>query len=119
MSTKVRHWKQHFDPDADLVFRKRLALGFTTADGERIDVVQPGDPVTDEMKAAFGKHRFKVWWRGGFIELAPEPITEAVDEVPPTVEETGKGWYTVRYPDGTSKRVRGKKAVEALLGAQS
>lgn len=104
---QVRHWKQTFDPRADFVFRKRMVLNCCG-----VDTTAPGDPVTDELRQAFGNHRLKVWWRGGFIELAPEREDAPDEEI--QVTATGKGWFTVTYPDGTTKRVRGREKAEAL-----
>jgi len=111
---QARHWKQHFDPSADLVFRRRMVLNCCG-----VGTVAPGDPVTPEIKEAFGDYRLKVWWRGQFIELAPEQ-SEARPEEPtpsgdPIVRQTGKGWYTVTFSDGTSQKVRGEKGVEEAL----
>ena len=67
----MRHWKQRWTPGAKLVFRRRMVLGCCG-----VDVVEPGDPVTDEMLTFFG-HRMRRWWDAGHIELAEWPLTPA------------------------------------------
>lgn len=63
--SRIRHWKQRFEADADLIFSKRMKLGCCG-----VDVVNPGDPVTEEMKAALGRNRLKLWWEAKRVELA-------------------------------------------------
>ena len=82
----LRHWKQHFAADADLIFSRRMKLGICG-----VETVNPGDPVTDEMKAILGRNRLRMWWESKVIELArfdgdlgkqlprelePEPVIE-------------------------------------------
>lgn len=128
---QCRHWKQRFDAGAKMVFRKSRKLGLCGA--ERCE---PGDLVTDEMKAALGRHRLKMWWEAGMIELlAEEPELSQGDEAsekgpaasedsnespeeslePGSMKHTGGGWYDVVLPDGSQQRVRGKKNAKALL----
>lgn len=95
--------------------------------------MSPGDPVTDEIVAALGRHRLKMWWEAGYIELAeyeaPKPhalqleeqhaIGNCLDgpELPAeAIVHTGGGWYDVTFPDGSTERVHGKKRAEKLLG---
>tara|TARA_R110002167_G_scaffold93122_2_gene249822 strand:+ start:19888 stop:20235 length:348 start_codon:yes stop_codon:yes gene_type:complete len=61
----LRHWKQRFEADADLIFSKRMKLGCCG-----VDVVNPGDIVTEDMKAALGRNRLRLWWEAKRIELA-------------------------------------------------
>lgn len=110
---KMRHWKQNFTLDAPLRFRKRMHLNCCG-----VDTVQPGDPVTDEMREFLGAHRLKMWWRGEFIEIDEAALEDegvVLLAVKVGVEHTGKGWYTVTLSDGTQHRVRGKAKAEALL----
>lgn len=65
---KMRHWKQHWDPNADLIFTKKLRIG---DDPER-PYVLPGDPVTPELRESLGLHRLKIWWEAEFLAIAPE-----------------------------------------------
>lgn len=78
----MRHWKQKWDPNADLVFAKRLKLGL---DPEN-PWVEPGDPVPkcrrhkariveNERRVKsdgqyLGIHRLYMWFRAGIVELA-------------------------------------------------
>jgi hypothetical protein len=61
----LRHWKQHFAADKDLIFSKRMKLGCCG-----VAEVNPGDPVTEEMKAYLGRNRLARWWESKRIELA-------------------------------------------------
>lgn len=129
--SKMRHWKQRFDPTAKMVFRKRrkFALG---KDG----YMSPGDPVTDEIVAALGRQRLKMWWEAGYIELAeyeaPKPhavqqaeqhaignCLDGPDCSPEPLAHIGGGWYDVTLPDGSTERVHGKKKAEQLLAGDS
>jgi len=131
----MRHWKQRYSPDARLVFRKRMQLG---ACG--VDMVHPGDEVTQEMKETFGRHRLRIWWEGGFLEIQEveeietdpagtpgeevneDDLTqEEIDDAQPAtnLEHVGAGWYDVTLQDGTVERVRGKVSAQLLLDSQS
>jgi hypothetical protein len=76
MVTRTRHWKQHWDPSADLIFRKRLRMG----DDPEKPCVLPGDPVTDEHREKLGMARIRRWFDNGTLEIAnfkaPEPQRE-------------------------------------------
>tara|TARA_R110002167_G_scaffold143958_2_gene333680 strand:- start:34254 stop:34670 length:417 start_codon:yes stop_codon:yes gene_type:complete len=60
----MRHWKQRYDFDADLIFTRRMKLGICG-----VAVVHPGDDVTDEMKDALGRNRLKLWWESKRVAL--------------------------------------------------
>ena len=91
---KVRDWKDRFDPEADYVFLKNLRL-FSGR-------VRPGDPVPKTL----GRHRLKIWYRGGFICRADSRNAPArMGEPKPVVEKRG-GWYRVTFPDGRVENVR-------------
>jgi hypothetical protein len=78
MSPRTRHWKQHWDPNADLIFRKRLRFG---SDPKK-PFILPGEPVTDEHRAKLGPARVRRWFENGTLEIAnfraPEPQRELV-----------------------------------------
>lgn len=86
---QYRHWKQHWDPAATLVFTRRMKFKL----GEQ-EYVNPGDEVTPEIRAALGpsdKHqqnRLKRWWEAGFLAIkdwkAPSEIRAAKNERPTT-----------------------------------
>ncbi len=110
---KMRHWKQRFDPGAQLIFRKRMKLGMCG-----VDVVSFGDPVTEDMKQQLGRHRLKMWWEAQMIQIADEgtcfdgPSNDFANPEP-----LGSGWFAVTMPDGQVKKIRGKeKALELLNG---
>lgn len=73
MSLRTRHWRQKWDPKADLVFTRRLRMG----DNPKKPFVMPGDKVTKKMREKFGIHRLQTWFKGGIIAIAdfvaPEP----------------------------------------------
>ncbi len=120
----LRHWKQRFDPDADLVFRKRMVIR-----GWGVDVAEPGDRVPQEMKDHFGVHRLRIWWEGGFLQIedtaeleapsagAGEDLTRdptsGVTQPPKTLQSVvhvGGGYYDVTQ-DGVTTRIRGKQNI--------
>lgn len=117
-ATRNRHWRQRWDPNAPLVFRKRLRMG----DDPAKPYVFPGDPVTDAHRAQLGMARLKVWWESGTIERADfDPNLpgggQVVHEAAPVagIESTGRGWFTVTFADGTTKRVRGEENAKMEL----
>jgi len=126
--TKIRHWKEQFDPNGSFVWRRptKIQGGMT-----RI-----GDPLDAALVKALGPARLKRLWKVGMIadanfeapnvatgrvtesESGPEPVkvtSGPQNEIPEgvTVEGAG-GWYTVTDGD-SSARVRGKEQLEQLL----
>ncbi len=61
----MRHWKQRYSFDANLIFTRTMKLGICG-----VPVVHAGDPVTPEMKSILGRNRLKLWWETKRIELA-------------------------------------------------
>ncbi len=115
-SRYVRHWKEVFDPENDFVFLKRAKLGGVCG----VHDVVPGDPMTKEMAAVLGSHRLKVWWEARFIGTAEYAVAVGMaKQLPRTnmeaVQATGRGWFAVTLPDGSTKKVRGRRAAEELL----
>ena len=128
MSNKIRHWKQQFDANANLVFRKRMTIR-----GYGVEIAQPGDLVPQAFRDHYGNNRLRVWWQAGYIEIseaeAPEPAPLVVEPSPepeaPTVEEVveeiaeepvkeptkivhlGGGYYDVTR-GGVTVRIQGK-----------
>lgn len=107
--SKLRHWRERWDPHADLIFLKNLLI-----EGER---KKSGDPVTKKIRQKLGLHRMKKWWEAGYLALAPEkkkvkPLEGLAAH--PRVKLAGRGWYEVTLLDGTTKKAR-KKELEALL----
>ncbi len=117
----MRHWNQHYDFEADLIFTKRMVVR-----GYGIDIAQPGDPVPQLMKTHFGKHRLKIWWKGGYIALAEtETVCKDAEQIKtltmttgsldtskaPVAEDgvvhVGGGYYDVTR-GGVTTRIRGK-----------
>jgi hypothetical protein len=76
--SKMRHWRQRWDPEAELVFLRRLRMG---DDPER-PFVLPGDPVTSEIRTKLGTHRLRRWWDAGAVGLAnwQSPGQQAEDQ---------------------------------------
>lgn len=118
-----RHWKQHWDPDAPLVFIRRMVLGI-----EGHAVVNPGDKVTPEIRAALGAPhkataRLRRWWNAKFLAIdgwkAPDEIQRArrAKGLPRLeIQDVGKGWYLVYGADaGKHTQVRGRKKADELL----
>lgn len=62
----MRHWKQQWDPNAALVFLKRLRMG----DDPENPYVLPGDPVTKAIRAKLGTNRLRRWWEARVVGLA-------------------------------------------------
>lgn len=110
---KVRHWKQRFDPNVAMIFRKRIKW-----DVEK--TFMPGQRVPDGL---LDRNKLRRWWEFGLIELAqfeaPNVATGVVDNPLPdgvTVEKLKGNWRLVRTPaepDGI--KVNGKKKLGALL----
>tara|TARA_R110000737_G_scaffold47134_4_gene67059 strand:+ start:18644 stop:19009 length:366 start_codon:yes stop_codon:yes gene_type:complete len=61
----MRHWKQRYSFDADLIFTRTMKLGICG-----VATVHAGDSITPEMKAILGRNRLKLWWETKRIELA-------------------------------------------------
>lgn len=69
----MRHWKQHWDPDAELVAKRRLRMG----DDPKKPFVMPGDIISKEQREKLGANRLRRWFENGTLDLAnfvaPEP----------------------------------------------
>lgn len=80
MNSSIRHWNQHFDPSADLVFLRNMTLNGVK--------VKRGSPVPQEVKDTLGPMRLKVWWQGKIIALAPvaEPAGDVKQPKQPKVK---------------------------------
>jgi len=107
--SKLRHWKEHWDPHADLMFLKPLLIL-----GEQ---KQRGDPVTDEIRDRLGINRLRRWWDAGYLALADSPQAPAKTDGP--VRPCGKGWFEVTFPDGSIKKVRRRELKAILLDVDS
>ncbi len=68
-----RHWKQHWDPSADLVAKRRLRMG----DDPNKPFVLPGEIITQAQREKLGLNRLRRWFENGTLQLAdfvaPEP----------------------------------------------
>jgi hypothetical protein len=73
MGIRTRHWRQRWDPKADLVFARRMRMG----DNPKKPFVMPGEKVTKKMREKLGLHRIRIWFETGVLEIAnfvaPEP----------------------------------------------
>lgn len=140
--SQLRHWKQRWNPTADLVFTKRMRLGLTA----EVPFVNAGDPVPKDHPR-LNRARLKRWWDAGYLALAnwvdpmearrkaavldgdgPEvfdprakgtvvldPRIDMVQPLDSHFRHTGRGWFEVTLPDGTTQKVRGQAAALALL----
>ena len=57
---KVRHWKQKWDPDAPMIWRRRVLWG------DRY--YEPGEPVPDDLAA--NRKKLRRFWESSWIERA-------------------------------------------------
>lgn len=118
-----RHWKQHWDPSAPLVFIRRMFLGI-----KGHEVVNPGDKVTPEIRAGLGEPhkataRLRRWWDAKFLAIegwkSPDEIQRArrARGLPRLeIQDVGKGWYLVYGADeGKYTQVRSRKKADELL----
>lgn len=129
----VRHWREKWDLNADMVFTRHFRLGLCGQEW-----ANPGDPVTPAMRKALGPQRLRTWWHARYIGLrewlvgvelpAPKvkpkrrhPVSQLAP-VPEWARRTdvrvvpGKAWwYQVTLPDGTQRRVQGKAKLRELL----
>lgn len=96
--SKLRHWKERWDPKADLVFLRPMLVN-----GKQ---VQRGDEVTPDLRSLLGG-RLKQWWVAGRlalkdgltmassapalpapVSLAPEPAPERAPARPRKAKKT-------------------------------
>lgn len=114
----IKHWREKFDPSAELVFTKTFVLGLPNQ-----HKAEAGEIVSPEVREQIGERRLKLWYRSRFIGMAEHrilprrqaPKEPSPVEGPGSMTHTGGGWYEVTLPDGQTKRVRGKAKAKALL----
>lgn len=117
--SRIRHWKERWDPKADMVFNRYLTVMGVE--------VKPGDPVSAELRAKLGPHRLKIWWTAGTVRLAtfvPNPKPAAKKPAPKPQLEVGiypkkKDQWLVVAPNGVKRLVKGEEAAKALLAELS
>ncbi len=91
----MRHWKQHWDPKAPLVFAKRLRLG----DNPKKPFALPGDKVTKKHREKLGLARLRRWFENGTLALAdfvaPEPQRKLAlaEQKQRDLDEKARRWY--------------------------
>lgn len=102
--TRIRSWKERWDPKAEFVFAKRLKLGLADQ-----AVVLPGDPVD---KTQFSLQRLRRWWTAGAIRLADQ--TSKPKDTPCVVRLTADVWET-RVPGQEPMRFNSLGAAQAAL----
>lgn len=100
--TRIRSWKERWDPQAEFVFAKRLKLGLADQ-----PVVMPGDPVD---KVQFSLQRLRRWWTAGAIRLAAFVKKDA----PSIVRLTAEVWEA-RIPGQEPTRFSSLGAAQAAL----
>jgi hypothetical protein len=106
--SKMRHWKERWDPTAPLQFnRSFLVLG-----GQ----VHRGDPLTQEIRDHIGPHRVKLWWDANCLTLDDSPRTpepkKTPDPIAPGVKSLGGPWWEFE-----GRKYRGRVALERALRA--
>ncbi len=73
---RTRHWKQHYDPEAELIFAKRLRMG----DDPKKPFCLPGERLSEDQREKLGPARVRHWFENGTLSLAdfvaPEPQRE-------------------------------------------
>ena len=110
---KLRHWKQRYNPNAPFIWRRRVLWG-----GK---LTTPGDLIPDDLAA--NKAKFRRFWESQWIELAefeaPNVQTGQVDtDALPAgvvVDKRGNDWYVVGLPDGSERKIQGKRALRDFL----
>ena len=66
MANRKRHWKQRWDPTAELVFARRLRIG----DNPKKPFALPGEKVTKKHREKLGANRLRMWFENGTLALA-------------------------------------------------
>ena len=70
---RTRHWRQRWDPKAELVFTRRVKAGANP----KKPYVMPGDKLTKSLREQLGPMRVRRWFETGLLEIknwkAPEP----------------------------------------------
>lgn len=67
---RSRHWRQRFDPNAEMRFRKRVKWSKSIT-------YEPGDKVPEDLMAP---NKLRRWWEAGYIELLIFPPKKAAPE---------------------------------------
>jgi len=121
---RPRHWREKFDPNADFIFRRRLKLGVEGMP----EFVEPGDAVP---RGTFHAGRLAMWWRAGFIGIAPVQSNlgskgaakpGAPKQTKAVIGALRGGWFqvTIHPADGSpvvTRRIRGRAAVDSIVDA--
>ena len=69
----MRHWKQHWDPKAELVAKRRLRMG----DDPKKPFVMPGEIISQAQREKLGLNRLRRWFENGTLEQADFKPVEA------------------------------------------
>lgn len=62
MNKRIRHWKQHYSAEKTLVLMKNMTFNGVS--------MKAGDVLSDEMRAALGPYKLKLWWEAQMICIA-------------------------------------------------
>lgn len=109
---KIRHWKEHFKPDAEFQWSRRGKFN-----GKPIE---PGTKVPDGIPV----NKLRRLWESKWIQLykaeeeTPEPekkTTLTVDFSKPKVGDLGGGWWEITPVGGEPQKVQGREALDTLL----
>jgi hypothetical protein len=114
LNGRRQHWRENWDPKADLVFLRKMNLFDQT--------YLPGDAVTPELREKLKTSRLRHWFNGGFIGLKDWKQTRTGKKKQSSFERgldqqcvpVGGGWYEVTV-DGQTHKVRGKEQAQELL----
>ena len=104
----LRDIKQVYKPDAPMVMLRSIKWGGKD--------YHPGDPIPKGLRSnPAGKLR--LFWSSGVIQRADwDPMDRQHKKMTkPLVQMAKAGWYTVSWPDGSVKKVRGKAELDKLL----
>ena len=108
----LRDIKQKFDPKAPMVMNRSMKWAGKW--------YHRGDPIPEELRTHPGG-KFRLFWSSGAIQRSdwdPKLRRHVEITTPKVSDQRQGGWYTVTYPDGTQKKVRGKAALEELLAGE-
>lgn len=99
-----RHWKQLWDPNAKLRFRKRLLIN-----GKWVSY---GDPVTPAIRKLIGMNRLRRWWDARVIEIDDFDPAERKTATPVPKDPKGPQKHKGKPKVNKSKQRQLRKAVE-------
>lgn len=83
MNKVIRHWKQHYNSNADLILLKNLTFAGVE--------MKAGDTLSPEMRKTLGPYKLKLWWEAKMIAIADHvPAKPEVMDAAPVKQEEPK-----------------------------